>query len=328
MSILNKLLGKKPEETRTITLTSAVRVKLADGEMIDGVENQSVEVLKSDADYLVSMGVANRKLTEEEHAEIARIHGLIPPPHDPRPLPDSWAELPECFAKAWEISERLRCLKTRHLECETVYLRGSGLTEDEKHWLREETGRQSTEAAQRARLIDEWIQARQLRISVPSDAKIQDRQRVRNAMERIGQSIDDFRREYSERMIELQFACSDEALGQAERINVATRSLADIGFQIFKTRIAALGLGHQKTRELFASSADALKYVQVGQSPPDLRMAYNDPDTGEIKTYIDASYQVLAEFWRAWRDRAEKMEALLKQAKAELAKAEKVALAS
>ena len=229
MNIIDKLKGNKPPETSKVTLTRNVLVKLPDGTMQGGETGDSFDVLKADADALVGSGAAERILNQKEQAEAERIGRLIPPPHDPRPLPENFKSLPACFRQWWELSERYRCLKGRQTEIEACVIRGCGLTKEEAHWLRHDVGAVIGEEKQRAKLIQNWQQTHQLRISF-SQADMEDQRRLRDALTRQGEAIDEFLKENHAELAALKIECGAEVEKANGRAIKVSKERARTGF--------------------------------------------------------------------------------------------------
>lgn len=317
MSILDKFRGQKPPKTSKIEVTRNVRVKDADGVFHAAEAGNVFDVPKSDADYLVSIGAASRILSDEEKAEVERIGALIPPPHEPRPLPESWAKLPACFAKWWALAERLRCLQGRQVEIEACYIRGNGLSKEELHWLRHDTGAGAGPQAQRAELVDNWLRAHPVRVLTPTAAELEDKRRLRDAMVRAGEAIDTFLEEHRAELAELKFECGQHLQKASWRLRSISTELATTGFEIFKARISALKLGPRKVAELFQGSADSLKFSHPVDKLAGERFGWTEDD-GQRVTYVDRPVPAMATLLPRYEAEAKRLEALLREAKREL----------
>jgi|GEM_PF-5948078 len=114
---------------------------------------------------------------------------------------------------------------------------------------------------------------------------------------------------------------STVALEVFNEANKAAVEVADLGFQIFCTRIAALGLHEDKARQLFRGSATAIKYGLPVMGAPICRQDVDD--RGRMKPYIDGRSGSIACYLRMAEETLAKAKPLLAEGKAELAKVQK-----
>ncbi len=320
MNILKKMRGEKPPQMVEVEITRAIMVKLPDGTLTSAEPGQVLTLEKHEADSLVGSRGAERILSEADKAELERIGKLIPPPHDPRPVPEAWGDLPECFGKWWGLAERLRAMKGRLTEMEVVLLRGHRLSEEEQHWLRHDAGVERSTYRQRQELIDGWMQKHSGRMQVLSEQKAADMGRVRDAARRQGEAIQEFLDEHLEAMLALKFECSKHVLAANARLQRLSSELADTGFEVFKARVAALGVGDALIREWFGKSADFLKFNQPVATPDGVRYGWTE-ESGERVNYVDRPVEGMAAILPRYQAEEARLGKLLKQAKAELKQA-------
>ena len=105
------------------------------------------------------------------------------------------------------------------------------------------------------------------------------------------------------------------------------RHLSATGFELFKARIAALGLSEFKAQTLYNGSADFTRF-QAPADPPslqDLKSLWHHEDGRDQRFYVDQPVSALACNFTAWTARNTELQKLLADGQKELAKARKVA---
>lgn len=324
MNILEKLRRKsEPTIAVVITADSSVRVRLADGTITDAGPGERLTLGKREAETLIAQGDARWIPTTEEKIDLDRRASVIPPPVDPRPIPEGWDKLPPCFAKWWALAERGRCLRLRQIAIEGALLRRRGLTEREIADYRQDSGTLPEETL-RGRVIGAWLERNPINAGVLDGEQLDVLRRLSNALASIGKDIDDFAGAHGQELIGLEYEIAGEALRVHSDLAKVSRELSDTGFAIFKARVAALGVNESLIRQWFGASADCLKYEHPVDSPP-LASLGIDPDTGESITVVNAGPRQIASWIPRWIDETKRLTALLKEAKTELSRTTKAA---
>jgi hypothetical protein len=324
-SLKQIITGQSPEPQVEVLILENC---LAAGEPLQSGETRTLP--QSVAESLIAYGRAERILTSADEAKAARLRNLIPPPWPAAEPPESWQNLPPCFAELWAVADRFRCAKGRAQEIEFLYLRGRGLTDAERLQLEEEAGRPSG-GADRTSILEKWIRERApaaMSIEIADHAKLETLRRLRDALDRANRAIEDTAREHGENFRRLSVICGDEVLEHIARGRRAAKEAARLGFEIFAERLASLELGEPKLWQLFNGTADHAKYVHQAPSPPALKVGWTDPSTGEARHYLEGRPGELASWHRMFAARADELEAIAKQAAAELARCRKASKAA
>ncbi|MBC8012341.1 MAG: hypothetical protein H7067_19850 [Burkholderiales bacterium] len=112
-----------------------------------------------------------------------------------------------------------------------------------------------------------------------------------------------------------------EVIDAAEKLNVAVAELARVGFELFRLRIAPLELHEMKERHLFTGSALHQKYnTHATLTPPGIVwLGGTNPARG-----MDEPLTSMVSYFKTARRRLAEIEALLVEARAELAAAQGV----
>jgi hypothetical protein len=320
-SLKQIITGQSPEPQVEILILENC---LAAGEPMQAGETHTLP--QSVAENLIASGRAERILTSADEVKAARLRQLIPPPWTAAPLPESWRSLPACFGELWTVAEKFRCARGRAQEIEVLYLRGRGLTDAERHQLESEAGRTAPDGSTRSQILEDWIHERTKAapIQIFGESHLADLRRIADALDRANRDIRQIAAEHSENFRRLSVICGDAVLEHIARGRRAAKEAARLGFEIFAERLASLELGEPKLRQLFPNTAAHQRFVHDEPSPPSLKLGWADPVTGEGRHYLDGTPGQLADWHRVFAARADELEAIAKQAAAELAKARRV----
>jgi hypothetical protein len=316
MNMLQKLLNPKPA-----TLIEVVFLRPS---MINGIHYNTGDVAvvsERQAAELIGSNAASRKAEDGLAAKkLADLAAMLPPPGEPRPVPDGWESLPQCFSGWWTLNERGLLLIHRHDQITEL------LVNEARKYCK--TGSMdSIHLGIPNRLDrDRVIQAVGLALhvgSVPQD-HVDKLRYFRDAEQRAEQAVDDWRSANVRELTRLRIECSDFTQERHGELCRNIRDLHKMAFDLFNTRIAALGLGETKAKELFRGSADAIRYTTILRPDlQDLRLAW--ANEGESpKYYIDRLPPVMASLITGWAATGEEVTKLTRQCKSELAKASKV----
>lgn len=273
---------KRPQRIVRIKITSGVNARPWDAKVARGYAvGEIVDCEAGDAAELVQLGRAERigdvGLNGELLPPKAPEQRKSAPEYELKPYPEKWADLPKCFRQAWEFDEELTKAEHDVARLKKDYYSGG------KAFVGDTV---ASEGARVARLLEK-IQAAEDRLR-------------------------SFDREGRARAF---IACSDAALKEIRGANASRDAAVAFGFEIFKYRIAALGLAESKARSLFDGSADWFKYRLDAIIEPTTRTAGN----GQV--YIDAPLESAATLLQTARNLREVATAKIEEGKAELAAA-------
>ncbi len=321
-----KALKKLREIVTGQTAETKIEVEITEKCLVNGMERipgERLNLSERDAGALFAAERARRVFTDAETAERDRLNRMIPPPWTPAPLPELWQSMPEPFHKLWEISERYRCAHGRAGEIEALYLRGRGMNDSERHQLEQETSRTAADGTTRSALIESWISERAknvLRITV-GEQRADELRKISDALNRAYQAINDLRDECGEDFTRLSVLCGDAVLDEVARGQRAARAASRDGFELFKHRLASLELGEAELRRLYRGTREQLAFEVQEPTPPNLRLGWADPETGEARHICPGTPGELASWFAMFRAKADELSAIAKQAAAELDRA-------
>ena len=165
-------------------------------------------------------------------------------------------------------------------------------------------------------------------IGTPADEELEAQAYLREALLRADRAVADWKENHLDELTRLKILCGDELMAVHGKLSRTCRDLAETAFDLFKHRIAALGLADIKTRTLYAGSADYERY-EAPAAPPhldDVKLGFLD-DAGP-RYYIEKPPAIMAQLLQQWGERDAELAALLKSARAELTKARKVSQAA
>lgn len=321
MNFLRKLINPTAAEVSTITLTRACRVQTATGEMINGELGEVVQVTRRTAAELCAMDAATDHASDTAAAARATsLAALLPPPGEARPVPPEWEKLPPCFTDWFRLNEAGLLLLRRRDEIERRLIeRGSRLVPPESLG---EVGKGITDQRDRDRAVAAVAKA--CTIATIDDEHLARCRYLRDALERSKNSFEDWQDRHAGQLAKLRFECSRYTIERHGEIVRAYRELAAVGRELFECRVRPLNLAPWKISELHRGSAD---YARFSIQPPtlqNLRLAWADPGESPVH-YLDIPVSTMVSLIEDFSSIAAEAAALLKQAKAELKKAQAVA---
>lgn len=312
MNLKKLLFGTPKEELARVRILEATRLRLPSGDMADATPGEEIDLDHAAAGALVADGRAEFVIPPEKAQEIKAEHAAVMPQEPtPRPMPESWAELPACFHRWHEIAERFRCARQRAADLEKAYLRETGLGGSEALHLLRNLDAAIPGASDRIKLMDGWIAANIGQIAVGLDA-IRKRSKIRDALTRAYQAIDDLTQAENESLWKLHLQCGDQVIAAHGRLERAAAALSAEGIRRFRQRIAALGLGESDVARLYRNSADAAEFERECPRLHDLRLAWED-ELG-ARHFLDVPPSTAAGLLVRFTAEAEELEAKLASA--------------
>lgn len=321
MISIRNLLNPKAVKLVTLTLTRDM--------LIDGVPRFAGDVLELSArtaEKVVGSGGAIDQAGRDEAIEKqAKLDEMLPPPQIPEDMPLNWKSLPPSFEKWHSLNQ-----------AGTVLLRRANLIEEK---LMELAGRYTIKSdlssvsrmpnsAQKSKLIAGIVSA--LHIGELPKEHIESLRHLTDSFQRATTAFSEWQQAYGEKLLVHKIECSDHVFTIHGELSRTCRSLSECGFEIFKTRIAALGLSEHKAKELYSGSADSMKYSAPAVAPDlqDIRLLWHLDSGKDQKFILEKPVTSLARMLEDFSIRNGELLALLKMAKQELAKAQKVSQAA
>jgi len=282
---------------------------------------ETIRVSESTARKLIHEDAAEDLAADGIAAEKRRkLEGLLPPPIEPRPAPDEWKPLPACFSSWWILNEKKRVLIRRADDIEEVMMEKLMRFTPQPDMS---SLQNVPNAAHRSALIQGI--ALSLHVGDIPESYQSECRFLKDVNARAQKAVSDWKEANHSNLIRLNIECSDAVFFAHGELNRACRELSDTALAIFRARLAPLGLSEMKICELFSGSADAQKYHSVAPRLQNVKMLWFHDSGRDQKSYIDFPVSALAQFFEQWTERNKELSALLKVAKAELAKALKVA---
>jgi hypothetical protein len=288
MNALQKLFrpaSKAP--TREITLIDSISIA--------GIHHEAGEVLRLDtatAEALIADGQAVDPLAEAAgKAKAIQLENSLPAPIQQQALPESWETLPPCFASWWKLDQARNALVARR-------------------------------DAIQAKLVQRL--AGNVMLGETPPETLREIRFLEDALARAGQTVEAWLEDNRDEYVRAKIECGDNVQQECELVGRAVVKLHDLGFEIFSTRIAALGLADSHNRRLFGGSSDAVKYSQI--QPPaldELVLGWSDPGC-DPRLILEKPVPIMAHLLAAYATLAAEVEALTAQAEKELAAARKV----
>jgi hypothetical protein len=238
-----------------------------------------------------------------------------------KPAPEKYSKLPKCFAKYHELNEQLRVAREHinliHAERKRQFgVDGDFAGATGTHLIGAFTGSQSEGTN-----TTSTLQAYNF-----SDPELR----------KVAQYLSDSLKDAEEHLISL----SEKSILPLQRAfyesgNLRIKAASDllpiieeieaIGFEIFSTRVSALGLGIGHTQKLYNGSSDFQKYARLEQpSFNDVCFGGMDND-GTMRTYSEMPVDQAAYHFIKDTARLPELKALLAEAKKELAKTKQAA---
>ena len=306
------------------TAPELVRVQLIRDVMVGGVAYKSgdaLEVTARTVGELAACGAIHDTATESaETARRREMESLLPPPTKPEPAPEIYQNLPECFAKHHALEQAGRCLEIRRDAIEEKLAdsrlrrtpggdrRLEGISQIPAHQLAAAMAGAVVGAAG----VTEFLEAERF---------------LADALIRANEAFDFWQNQNENELLRLRMQCSDVYLEKVGEVARTTREIHAVGREIFNCRIAALCLTEWKSAEIFRGSSDFIRFVQAHDipEPMNLRMAWFLDDGKDQHAFSDCPPRTLAGLLFGLQARGGEAAKALRDAKAELKKAQSVA---
>jgi len=250
---LAKLFPKSSPDIEVISNRSMV-VTLATGETKSVAAGDRFFVSKSELakyerdDLLVQSKPTTSKLTDP-----------TPSRPSPTPAPEAWKTLPPSFKQWHELNDRFRCLRQhlRDIDATRVRLFGSAINFSALRGGATAIGMQFIEAKNpqhNPHIIHHHIDFNCPKTIFNDRCLTASHEAATDELERLT--------EKSEVSLQKYFLeCGNHRIRNSEALQAVIDELGQIGLEIFRSRIAPLGLSEHHLRGLFYGSADYLAYV-------------------------------------------------------------------
>ena len=315
MNPLLKLLNPKSESTRPILFT---RTCTADGKTWQAGETGNFsdktarDLIAADAGYDPSARDANKK-------RLKNLNKLLPAEIPAEPLPESWEKLPKSFSDWWKLHAAYQSLAKYHDALWDVLL-----SKMQMYMMVLNISGVEGQSMKNREVILQGLAAG-FSIGNPPPEHVAQVEFLKGAYLDAEKECDDWMQSNKNEMIHKRILCGDEVQDLLEKLKTDVAETHALGMQLFSLRIATLGLSGRKVSELYAGSELALRYSSFDiPSLPALKLAYYENGVG-ARSYIDRPVQTIECLYRSLTAQAAEVSAALKAAKAELAKAQKVA---
>lgn len=310
LSQIKTTLFRRPEsKPRTVTATAsaATRVRNSAGEWVTLAAGETAEVLETDA-----AASANITYTRKRDPDEPTPRDLVPAPREAKPMPSSWADLPKCFARYYELSERLAIAIDHVLEIRAA-LRQHFPAACPDDVASISYARWDGEAYTPGKA---WASGRNIDLGPTARREFD---LLDRAEREAWQTASDLRDRTQEPLAEAYLACARHRMRMHGDRAMVTRELNETAYDLFAGRIAAMGLHQNEVRRMFRGSRDFLAYYR--ELPVVRGLKRLGPNDSVVIDSVDA----LAAF--AIQDAAATSELadLLAEAKRELKRAAKVA---
>lgn len=316
-SILN------PQAEKQIELV-ILRNCSAGGESFEA--GQTVVLGARRANELITADCAtNQQAVADEAQRQTKLDALIPPPIEPKPLPSSFESLPAPFADWWNLNQSGLALIHRlgHIEEKLIAMTSKNVMSVSPSAFRgipDGSARNSAIAASARTFIFEGI----------DEEEVAAVRHLEGARQRLSEDVASWQAANSDKLFSLHVSCSDCYLSESGQLARNCRDTHEVGRALFVFRIAALNLAPRKIDDLFSGSGDFVRYVQAAPIPAvqDLKMLWYLDGGKDSKSYCSTAVPGIADLLHGTRERQSQVDAILKQGKAELAKATKAQTAA
>jgi len=198
-------------------------------------------------------------LVQGKPASTSKLIDPTPPRPTPTPAPEAWKTLPPSFKHWHELNDRFRCLRQhlRDIDATRVRLFGSAISFAALRGGATAIGMQYVEAKN----PQHNPQVIHYHINFNCPKTIYNDRCLTAAHEAATDELDRLTEKSEVTLQKLFLDCGNHRIRNSEALQVAIDELGEIGLQIFKSRIAPLGLSEHHLRGLFYGSADYRAYV-------------------------------------------------------------------
>jgi len=166
-------------------------------------------------------------------------------------------------------------------------------------------------------------------IGEPDPQETEETHGLKNAYQRAYEDVKEWQAANTPDLARLQMECSDAMQNTHGTLCRSIGELHGLALDLFKTRIAPLGLGAFDIARLFVGSADSARFCHIEKpSMQGLRLAWNVDNGKDLRFYVDFPVATLAYLLKGYRVTAAEVERLTKNCTAELKRAQAVAKAA
>ena len=184
-------------------------------------------------------------------------------PTPPRPVataaPEAWRDLPKSFTQWHDLNDRFRCLRQhlRDIDATRVRLFGSAISFAALRGGASAIGMQYVEAKNPQH--NPQVIHHHINFNCPKT--IYNDRCLTAAHEAATDELDRLTEKSEVTLQKLFLDCGNHRIRNSETLQAAIVELGEIGLQIFKSRVAPLGLSEHHLRGLFYGSSDYRAYV-------------------------------------------------------------------
>jgi hypothetical protein len=315
MNALQKLFRPATKApSREITLTDSISIA--------GIHHEAGEVLRLDtatAEMLCAEGQAVDPLAEAAgKAKALQIETSLPAPIQQQALPESWDTLPPCFETWWKLDQARNALVARRaaIQAKLVKVRSPWVLDADFSSLK-------TSAPHHERTMVQRLAGNVMIGETPPDT-LREIRFLEDALARAGQAVEAWLEDNRDEYIRAKIECGDNVQQECELVGRAVVKLHELGFEIFSTRISALGLAETHNRRLFGGSSDAVKYSQLQPPALDELVLGWQEEGQDPRLILEKPVPVMAHLLASYANLAAEVDILTAQAEKELAAARKV----
>ena len=250
---LTKLFPKSSPNVEVIAGRDMI-VTVPDGTQRSVTVGERLEVTKEElaryerGDLLVQSKPTSTRMTDPAPSR--------PPP---TPAPDAWRDLPKSFTQWHDLNDRCRCLRQhlRDIDATRVRLFGSAISFSALHGSATAIGMQYVHGRtpqENAKVIHHHIDFNCPKTIFQDRCLTAAHDAATDELERLT--------EKSEVTLQRLFLeCGNHRIKNSEALQAVIDELGEIGLNIFRSRIAPLGLSEHHLRGLFYGSADFVAYI-------------------------------------------------------------------
>lgn len=248
-------------------------------------------------------------------AKTASLAALLPPPVEPEPIPENFAELPSCFADWWKLNAARNALQSRR----------DAIEERLMQWY----VKRSPEFSRALNSLPPHESARLFRtfnfeINNELPAELEKQRYLKDAMARADRNLADWNADNLTALLKSQLECSTFTQVEHGQLCRSIKELHAKGMELFSIRLSALGLHQSQVERLYTGSTDYQKYGTIAvPTLQDLKLAWSEPGQDPV-CYIAQSPRTLASVIAGYSATIDKVNELTRQADKELAATRKV----
>lgn len=298
-----------------------VRVEITSSQLIEGRHIEAGRII--DINESTLRGLDPGTFTRVGGKKDVQVADPTPARREALPPPDGWQKLPPSFAKWWELNQRFEIAKDWLQACRDNVQKVLGFNCDFGSY--EGPLIVNTFALADNREPFGGIVNSSPGIIDTGDPVIRKLNKfVFDAIRRAQEHLKDVRQQYGTQLRKLSLECGLHRIDLQDEVQGLVQTLNAQALEIFRVRVAPLGLAEFNERRLFAGSATFQKYVRTEPNLSGQIIGGFGPDgqpmiVTDLETPTEAAYYVML------ADQRDELTALLAEAKAELSKARKAA---